>query len=331
MKVGVLQFFGWPDRKVPLTEIYRMAIERIETMDKTGYDCVWLAEHHFTGYSVCPSIHMVGVLAAERTKRLRIGTGVSLAPFYNPLRLAEEVALLDMLSGGRVNWGAGRGFSRTEYSAFGIPDEESTSRFHEGVEIVLKAWTNERLTHKGKHFTFENVEVLPKPLQQPTPPVWMAAGSDAALAWAASKGFSVLLGPHDGRQQLGRKRRFYAEELAKAGHTDKGRDIPTARLIALADTREKAAQIARRGAEWLVEQYVGPQHKSVSWNPKDFGGMHPVDFYMQEVILHGTPDDVVDQIHALEQIAQLNYLMAAPLSRDTFKYLTDDVVPRIAA
>ena len=329
MKVGVLQFFGWPDRKVPIVDVYKLGIERIEIMDRTGYDAVWLAEHHFTGYSVCPSINMVGVVAAERTKRLRIGTGVSLAAFYNPLRLAEEVALLDILSGGRVNWGAGRGFSRTEYNAFGIPDEESTSRFHEAVEIVLAAWANERLTYKGKYFSFEDVEVLPKPMQQPMPPVWMAAGSDQAFAWAASKGFSVLQGPHEGRQQAGAKRRFYNQELAKAGFTDKGRDIPMARLIALADTREKAAQVARRGAEWLVAQYVGPQHKSVSWNPKDYQGLQPVDFYMQEVILHGTPNDVIDQIHALEQIAQLNYLMAAPLSRDSFKLLTDKVVPRV--
>ena len=107
MKVGVLQFFSWADRKVPLTSIYEMALERIRIMDQTGYDAVWLAEHHFTGYSVCPSVHMMGVQAAAITKRLRIGMGVSLAPFYNPLRLAEEVALLDMLSGGRVNWGDG--------------------------------------------------------------------------------------------------------------------------------------------------------------------------------------------------------------------------------
>ena len=107
MKVGVLHFFGWLDRSVPLSKIYEMVLERIVIMDETGYDAVWLAEHHFSGFSVCPSVHMMGVMAAARTKRLRIGTGVSLAPFYNPLRLAEEVALLDVLSGGRVNWGVG--------------------------------------------------------------------------------------------------------------------------------------------------------------------------------------------------------------------------------
>src|SRR5437763_16724588 len=144
-----------------------MALERITVMDKAGYDAVWLAEHHFSGFSVCPSVHMMGVMAAARTKRLRIGTAVSLAPFYNPLRLAEEVALLDVLSGGRVNWGAGRGFERSEFENFGVPPEESTSRFHEAVEIVLRAWTDERLSFAGTHYRFDGVEVLPKPVQQP--------------------------------------------------------------------------------------------------------------------------------------------------------------------
>src|SRR5437868_15512795 len=123
-------------------------------MDRTGYDAVWLAEHHFSSFSVCPSVHMMGVLAAARTTRLRIGTGVSLAPFYHPLRLAEEVALLDILSSGRVNWGAGRGFARVEFTAFGVPPDKSASRFREAVEIVLKARTEARLNFSGKHFRF---------------------------------------------------------------------------------------------------------------------------------------------------------------------------------
>ena len=133
MKLGVLQFFSWPGRHGPLEEVYSRALERIEIMDKTGFDAVWLAEHHFTTFSVCPSVHMLGVLAAARTKRLRIGTAVSLAALYHPLRLAEEVALLDVLSGGRVNWGAGRGFAHSEFNAFGVPVEESAARFREAI------------------------------------------------------------------------------------------------------------------------------------------------------------------------------------------------------
>jgi alkanesulfonate monooxygenase SsuD/methylene tetrahydromethanopterin reductase-like flavin-dependent oxidoreductase (luciferase family) len=152
MKVGILQFFGWRDRSVPLHSVYEAALDRFFIMDEAGYDAVWLAEHHFSSFSVCPSVHLMGTMAAARTKRLRIGTAVSLAPFYNPLRLAEEVALLDVLSGGRVNWGAGRGFERSEFAAFGIPGDESAARFHETVDIVLKAWTSQRLTYQGRFY-----------------------------------------------------------------------------------------------------------------------------------------------------------------------------------
>ncbi|HYC65564.1 MAG TPA: LLM class flavin-dependent oxidoreductase, partial [Reyranellaceae bacterium] len=221
MKLGVLQFFSWPGRRGPLQEVYARALERIEIMDKGGFDAVWLAEHHFTTFSVCPSVHMLGTLAAARTKRLRIGTAVSLAALYHPLRLAEEVALLDMLSGGRVNWGAGRGFAPSEFNAFGIKVEESADRFREAVEIVLQAWTQERLTYKGAHFDFDNIEVLPKPLQQPHPPTWMAATSEGAIDWAASRGYSILMDPHASMTDLGAKRRHYAAKLKQAGFSDR--------------------------------------------------------------------------------------------------------------
>src|SRR5205823_3505028 len=230
MKVGVLQFFSWPERRVAIETVYERALQRIEIMDRTGYDAVWLAEHHFHSFSVCPSVHMMGVQVAARTRRLRIGTAVSLAAFYHPLRLAEEVALLDVLSGGRVNWGAGRGFERSEFEAFGIPGEESASRFHEAVDIVLKAWTSEKLSYRGKYHSYEGVEVLPKPMQAPHPPVWMAASSLPAIDWAAAKGFSILMDPHSSRTDLAAKRRHYREKLAAAGYSDAGRVIPMARL-----------------------------------------------------------------------------------------------------
>jgi alkanesulfonate monooxygenase SsuD/methylene tetrahydromethanopterin reductase-like flavin-dependent oxidoreductase (luciferase family) len=329
MKVGVLQFFGWLDRSVPLASIYELALERIAVMDEAGYDAVWLAEHHFTGFSVCPSVHMMGVMAAARTKRLRIGTGVSLAPFYNPLRLAEEVALLDVLSGGRVNWGAGRGFERGEFKAFGIPGEESASRFHEAVDIVLTAWTNEKLTYQGKYFSYDGVEVLPKPLQSPHPPAWMAASSLSAIDWAAAKGFSILMDPHSSRADLIAKRRHYTSKLAEAGYKDAGRIIPMARLVAIDETAEKAREVARRGAAWMVSAYVAVAG-NVRQEVRTFGGKDPVDYYLEDVVLHGTPESVTEQIMALERDAGMNYLMAAPLSRRSFALLTDKVLPRVA-
>ena len=330
MKVGILQFFGWRDRSVPLPSIYDMALERIDIMDTTGYDAVWLAEHHFSTFSVCPSVHMMGVMAAARTKRLRIGTAVSLAPFYNPLRLAEEVALLDVLSGGRVNWGAGRGFERSEFEAFGIPGKESAPRFHEAVDIVLKAWTSDKLTYRGKFFSYEGVEVLPKPRQVPHPPVWMAATSPPAIDWAAANGFSILMDPHSSREELARKRRHYGEKLAAAGHSEAGRIIPMARLIAIDETAEKAREVARRAAQWTVASYVGAatHHRQ---EQRTFGGKDPIDFYLEDVMLHGTAESVADQIRALEADASMTYLMAAPLSRRSFNLLTDQVLPKTAA
>ncbi len=126
MKFAVLQCFSWPGRRVPLPTVYERAMQRIEIMDKTGYDAVWLA---------------------------------------------EEVALLDMLTGGRVNWGAGRGFDPSEFKAFGVPVEDSYARFQEAVEIVLAAWTNEYLNWQGDYWHFDEIEVLPSPCNSRTRPL----------------------------------------------------------------------------------------------------------------------------------------------------------------
>jgi alkanesulfonate monooxygenase SsuD/methylene tetrahydromethanopterin reductase-like flavin-dependent oxidoreductase (luciferase family) len=329
MKLGVLQFFSWPERRVPLETVFARALDRIEIMDRAGYDAVWLAEHHFSSFSVCPSVHLMGTMAAARTKRLRIGTGVSLAPFYHPLRLAEEVALLDVLSGGRVNWGAGRGFARVEFENFGVPADESTSRFHEAVEIVLRAWSEERLSFAGKHFRFDRVEVLPKPLQRPHPPVWMAATSEPSIDWAAGRGFSILMDPHSAHRDLGHKRRYYAERLEAAGFSIEGRDLPMARLLALGDSVAEAEEIARRGAEWIVNSYFGAAHNPVGIKDPTAPGADPVQRYLNGVILYGTADSVLEQILRLREEIGLDYLLAAPLSHRSFMLLTEKILPRL--
>jgi alkanesulfonate monooxygenase SsuD/methylene tetrahydromethanopterin reductase-like flavin-dependent oxidoreductase (luciferase family) len=329
MKVGVLQFFSWPERRVDLATVFARALDRVEIMDKTGFDAVWMAEHHFSSFSVCPSVHMMGTLAAARTKRLRIGTGVSLAPFYHPLRLAEEVALLDVLSGGRVNWGAGRGFARVEFENFGVPAEESTSRFREAVEIVLRAWTEERLTFAGEHFRFDGVEVLPKPMQLPHPPVWMAATSESSIDWAASRGFSILMDPHAAHRDIGNKRRYYAERLEAAGFSIEGRELPMARLLAIGETAEKAEEVARRGAEWMVRSYFGAQHRPVGVPDPTAPGADPVQRYLDGVIIHGTADSVFDDLLRLREEIGLEYLLCAPLSHATFMALTEKILPKL--
>ena len=323
MKFGVLQFFSWPERRVPLQEVYRRAVERIKIMDQGGYDAVWLAEHHFSTYSVCPSVHLMGMHIADQTQNIRIGTGVSLAAFYHPLRLAEEVALLDNLSGGRVNWGAGRGFDATEMENFSVPREESYARFREHVNIVLQAWQDGPMSFAGDFHTFEEVEVLPKPLQQPIP-VWMATSTEEAITWAAEQGHAILMDPHSTHVQIGEKKSLYDQIVTRAGHTP-GQDIPVARLLAIAETDAQAEKVARVGAEWTVGGYASGKKGGP---PSELSPAERVDQYVNDVIIHGSPARVVDQLLELSETQQIDYLLASILSHETFIRLTDEVLPK---
>jgi alkanesulfonate monooxygenase SsuD/methylene tetrahydromethanopterin reductase-like flavin-dependent oxidoreductase (luciferase family) len=328
MKVGVLQFFSWT-RRIPLVDVYERAFSRIEIMDRTGYDCVWLAEHHFNTYSVCPSINVMASHVAARTRTLRIGMAVSLAAFYNPLRLAEEVALVDVLSGGRVNWGAGRGFDRVEFEAFGVPVEESSDRFRECVEIVLAAWRQERVVYEGRFWRYDGVEVLPKPLQQPHPPVWLAATSLESVRRAAEKGYDMLQDPHATHAEIGQKRAYYYEVLREHGFPTAGRVIPTARLLAVGATDREAEDVARAGATWMVSSYATPTKRAGPPAPHHVPGVDPVERYMNDVVIRGTPDRVADKVVELSETIGLDYLMCAPLSHQSFTLFTEKVLPKL--
>ena len=329
MKLGVLQFFSWPGRHGPLEEVYARALERIEIMDRTGFDAVWLAEHHFTTFSVCPSVHMVGGLAAARTKRLRIGTAVSLAALYHPLRLAEEVALLDMLSGGRVNWGAGRGFAQFEFKHFGVPAEESAERFREAVEIVLKAWNEERFSFKGTHFSFDDVEVLPKPLQRPIadldggdvgsrhrlgggPRLFHPDGS--AFLDGRARRQAPPLHREARRSGLLRCRPRHPHGAAAGARLDQGRGRGRR-----APRRAMAGQFLRRAAASPV---AGPCS-----GPTTARSRRSTTSTASSCTAR--PSRLWSRSPACSEEIGLNYLMCAPLSRESFRLLADEVLPRL--
>ena len=322
MQFGVLQFFSWPGRRFPLPEVYRRAFDRIDVMERSGYDAVWLAEHHFSTYSVCPSIHVMGAHIAARTKRLRIGTAVSLAPFYHPLRLAEEVALLDVLSEGRVNFGAGRGFDATEYRNYGVSRDESYPKFREHVQVVLEAWKNERLTFHGQYCHYDDVEVLPKPLQKPHPPVWLASSSEDAVGGSANHGYAILMDPHSAHTEIAEKRARYERELVAAGFSMEGRVIPMARNIALAATQAKARETAIASAAFMFRSYLNRAPR-----PGNEAG-DPIERYVDDTVICGTPEAVVDQLHVLAERLPLEYLMCTPLSHESFVLFTEKVMPR---
>ncbi len=202
-----------------------------------------------------------------------------------------------------------------------MPMQESYARFREVVDIVVRAWTSERLTYKGEFFSFEDIEVLPKPLQQPHPPMWVAASSRDAIDWAASTGHSILMDPHSTHTELGEKWEFYTEQLEHYGHSIAERQIPMARLLAIASTDAEAAAVARQGAQWLLKTYV---------DPKMFGVVgDPVQRYVDSVVIHGTPERVTDELARLREEIHLDYIIGAPLSHETFMLFTDKVIPKL--
>jgi alkanesulfonate monooxygenase SsuD/methylene tetrahydromethanopterin reductase-like flavin-dependent oxidoreductase (luciferase family) len=336
MRFGVLQFFSWPGRKGDLADVYQRALNHVEIMDQTGYDCVWLAEHHFNDFSVCPSVHMMGVECAARTTNLRIGTAISLVGFAHPLRIAEEAALLDVLSGGRLNFGAGRGSDPTEHAVFGVAPDGSHARFREHLTIVLEAWRNQRLTYHSDNWDFDDVEVLPKPLQQPLPPVWAAASSPGAIDWAAGQGHNILMDPHSTHADIGLKLDQYRAGLAAAGHHVEGRTLPVGRLICVAPSDAEAETVARKGAQWTVGAYanssrgnVGVDIRAVGSTDSGLSGTDPVGRYVDNVMVWGSPARVVDELQRLESEIGIEYLLASPMSQQTFGLLTDEVLPKL--
>src|ERR1051326_1812512 len=173
---------------------YHSFINYIIEAERLGFSSVFLVEHHFTGFGqVSASLNLLSYLAA-RTERIRLGTAVVVLPWHNPVLVAEEAATLDLLSNGRLDFGVGKGYRESEFAGFCIPPAEATERFDEAIEVIRKAWTlNDRFSHHGTRWHFENVVVEPAPVQRPHPPLWLGAGSEESIRRAAREGYNLLL------------------------------------------------------------------------------------------------------------------------------------------
>lgn len=332
MKVGLLQFFSWTGR-VPVSTVYERAMERVERMEDSAFDCIWLAEHHFTTYSVCPSVTLMGTLIAGRTQRLRIGTAVTLNAYYHPLRLVEELNMLDHFSKGRLNWGSGRGFDPTEFALFNVTPDDVYERFRETADIVQQAWRDERFSHRGTYYDFDDVLVLPRPYQDPHPPVYLAASSPDSIRNAAAEGYTIMLGPHDSNGVIQYKRELYQEVMEAHGHVVGDRDLPIVRFVALGDTHAQAEEVARHSSAWTVGAYAKPNksgrpREQIPGHEQDLE-IDPVDRYLNDVAIVGTATEVVDRFKELGAEVPMNYLMLAPMSQDTFVRFTNDVLPKL--
>lgn len=185
---------AWQERDE--AQLYADALAEIELADRLGFHGVWLVEHHLMqGYSHLSKPDLVLAALAQRTSRLRLGLGVIPLPFHHPLHVAERIGTLDLLCGGRLEVGIGRGFSPDEYRAFGVDMAHSRELVDESLTILRAAAGGTPFDHHGRHFHLQGVTVSPRPLQRPHPPLWTAAVSPDTFEWAASEGLGVLAGP----------------------------------------------------------------------------------------------------------------------------------------
>jgi probable F420-dependent oxidoreductase len=194
-----IRFGLWYDFRNPsqwrqsADRLYAETLDQIAWADKHGFDDVWLSEHHFIEDGYLPSILPMAAAVGARTKRIRIASGVLLMPFHNPVRLAEDIAVVDVISGGRLELGVGAGFKREEFHGFGVPFNERGARTNQSLEIIRRLLSGETITFKSEFFNFDNVKVTPEPIQKPRPPIWLGGFTPAALRRAAryGDGFTV--------------------------------------------------------------------------------------------------------------------------------------------
>src|SRR5918912_270051 len=199
---------------------FREFVENNVEAEVLGYHSTFLVEHHFTGLGqVSATLNLLAWVGA-RTATLRLGTAVMVLAWHNPVLLAEQAATLDLLSGGRLDFGIGTGYRYNEFVGFDLPMEEAREKFEESIDVILKAWTsNEPFSHKGKYWQFENVAVEPPPAQKPHPPLWMGAASPESIKKVAALGYKLLLDQHASVEQIGERIALYRAEVEARGRT----------------------------------------------------------------------------------------------------------------
>ena len=280
---------------------YESFIEYVVEADRLGFAQLFMVEHHFTGQGqVSASMTVLAYLAA-RTRNIRLGTAVVVLPWHNPVLIAEQVATLDLLTGGRVDFGVGKGYRKSEFDGFCIPMAEATERFDEAMEIIRKAWTTEgRFSHHGKRWHYDNIVVEPEPLQRPHPPLWLAAGSHDSIRRAAREGYNLLLDQLAQVNQIIERIAIFREECARIGRAYDPLMVATARpLQMIHHESERAAAYETRKR---VLSVIG-----------DLARDKLADRVEDDTApLLGTPDEVIAKLKELEAGGATNILLVDP-------------------
>jgi alkanesulfonate monooxygenase SsuD/methylene tetrahydromethanopterin reductase-like flavin-dependent oxidoreductase (luciferase family) len=307
-----------------------------EALDRMGYDGVGFNEHHTSPYGLMNSPNLMAASAAQRTRRLKLLIYGNLLPLHDPLRLAEELAMLDCLSGGRIVSGFARGIPR-EHNVYRVPLRDSRARFEEAWEIVRRAWTEESFSYSGRFWSYENVAIWPRPVQQPYPPVWVpVTGSKETIEWAGRWNVPITPGLVPTRGLREDIIRYYARCLARHGHGLTPEHLIIQASAYVADSKAQAVREAgpytlyfnqtlfshgniseaarQRDAGYLTAgsfDYVRPENlAAVSGDRERFRGMTLADVERDaEQMPWGTADEVIERIVAAADHAGANTVL----------------------
>jgi alkanesulfonate monooxygenase SsuD/methylene tetrahydromethanopterin reductase-like flavin-dependent oxidoreductase (luciferase family) len=261
-----------------------------------------------------------------------LGTAVIVLPWHNPVLLAEQAATIDLLSGGRLDFGIGKGYRHAEFASFCIPQEEADERFDEGLEVVLKSWTSEqRFSHHGKFWNFENIIVEPPTAQRPHPPIWMGAGSPDSIRKVARRGAKLLLDQHASMAVTIERFNVYRSEIEKMGRRFDPMDVGVSRAFFVArNAEEKAKAIETRFAnqQRLVKADASPGDKKTTASLLSFD--QTLDA-AGDSALFGTPDEIAAKLEMLRAAGIEHLLLNGPTgSRENLRAFARDVMPAFA-
>ena len=283
---------------------YREALEEVTRAEDLGFDSVWMEEHHSVANHYWPSPFTVLAGFATRTSRVTLGTDIAVAAFYHPVRLAEDVALLDVMSGGRAVLGIALGYKPDEFALYGVDLARRGARFEEQLAIVKGLWTQDRVSFKGTYYTVEG-RLEPRPVQTPHPPLWIGGWGDLTLRRAATLGDNWIPGPTaDLARLLAGKRQFLAN-LAAAGRPAP-QEWPLTRDLIIADTDKQARELAEEHimVAYRREYAGGWRHPFI-----DAGIATDLDKLMADRFIIGGPDECRRQIRRFVEQHGMTHLI----------------------
>jgi alkanesulfonate monooxygenase SsuD/methylene tetrahydromethanopterin reductase-like flavin-dependent oxidoreductase (luciferase family) len=319
------------------SEGFRDFIDYNVEAEALGFHSTFVVEHHFTGFGqVSATLNLLTWLGA-RTSRLRLGTAVTVLPWHNPVLLAEQAATLDLLSGGRLDFGIGKGYRYNEFAGFCVPIEEADARFEESINVIVKAWTaSEPFSHRGTYWSFEKILVEPPTAQKPHPPIWMGAGGEHSIRRVAAKGYNLLLGQYAAPEDVGQSIAIFKDAVEASGRRFDPMQVGVSRAFFVADGRdEKEAALERRLQNRVRQLRLATRPDGTVHGGPDRATGDPRNVNIRSA-MYGSPDEIVQQLHALRAVGAGYILIngggsgGGARGRESLRRFAGEVMPHFA-